>query len=123
VANCTHFLAEVAEADLPTLYRQSKAFVLPSYYEGFGFTLLEAMGCGTPAVVANRASLPEIAGDAAILVDPDDPESIADALYRTMTDNAQRAQMRQRGLERAAQFTWEHTAQATLDLYHRVLSM
>jgi glycosyltransferase involved in cell wall biosynthesis len=122
LASCTHFLAEVAEADLPALYRQAKAFVLPSYYEGFGFTLLEAMGCGTPAVVANRASLPEIAGDAAILVEPDDAESIADALYRTMTDNAQRAQMRQRGLERAAQFTWERTAQDTLDLYHRVLS-
>ena len=106
----------------PALYRQATAFVLPSHYEGFGFTLLEAMGCGTPAVVANRASLPEIAGDAAILVEPDDAESIAEALYQTLTDSGKRAYMRQRGLERAAQFTWKQTTQATLDLYHRVLS-
>jgi glycosyltransferase involved in cell wall biosynthesis len=121
LASCTHFLSEVSEADLPALYRQAQAFVLPSYYEGFGFTLLEAMGCGTPSVVANRASLPEIAAEAALLVEPDDAETIADALYRTLTDEALRSQMRQRGLERAAAFTWQRTVQSTLDLYRHVL--
>jgi glycosyltransferase involved in cell wall biosynthesis len=116
------FLAEVAETDLPALYRQAGAFALLSHYEGFGFTLLEAMGCGAPAVVANRASLPEIAGEAAILVEPDDADLAASALHRAMTDAAVRAQLRQRGLDRARQFTWERTAQATLDLYNRVLS-
>jgi glycosyltransferase involved in cell wall biosynthesis len=123
LGSCTHFLSEVSEADLPALYRQAKAFVLPSYYEGFGFTLLEAMGCGTPAVVANRASLPEIAAEAALLVEPDDADSMADALYRTLSDEALRSQMRLRGLERAAAFTWQNTVQATLDLYRHVLAM
>ena len=122
LGSCTHFLSEVAETDLPALYRQAKAFVLPSYYEGFGFTLLEAMGCGTPAVAANRASLPEIAGEAALLVEPDDAESIADALYRALTDEALSGTLRERGLARAAQFSWERTVQATLDLYRQVLS-
>jgi glycosyltransferase involved in cell wall biosynthesis len=122
LGSCTHFLSEVAEADLPALYRQSSAFVLPSYYEGFGFTLLEAMGSGTPAVAANRASLPEIASEAALLVEPDDAESIADALFRALTDDVLRGTLRERGLARAAQFSWERTAQATLDLYRQVLS-
>ena len=85
LSECTRFLPEVAESDLPALYRQAKVFVLPSHYEGFGFTVLEAMGCGTPAVVANRASLPEIAGEAALLVEPDDAEAMAEALYQSLT--------------------------------------
>jgi glycosyltransferase involved in cell wall biosynthesis len=122
LGECTRFLPEVAESDLPALYRQAKVFVLPSIYEGFGFTALEAMGCGTPAIVTNRASLPEIAGEAAFLVEPDDAEAMAEALYQSLCDNALRARMRQSGLKRAAQFTWERTAQATLDLYRHVLS-
>jgi glycosyltransferase involved in cell wall biosynthesis len=122
LGDCVHFLAEAAEADLPALYRQASVFALLSHYEGFGFTVLEAMGCGTPAVIANRASLPEIASEAALLVEPDDPEAAADALYRCLTEPTLRTDLRQRGLARAANFTWERTAEATLELYRRVLA-
>ena len=104
------------------LYQHAGLFVLPSHYEGFGFTVLEAMGCGTPAVIANRASLPEIAGDAALSVDPDDVEAIADALYRGLTDSTLRQSLVSKGLARAREFTWQKTACATLDLYRRVLA-
>ena len=114
-------LTELAETDLPALYRGAALFVLLSHYEGFGLTVLEAMGCGVPAVIANRPSLPEIAGDAALAVEPDDPEAAADALYRGLTDSALRATLAARGRQRAAQFTWENTARATLALYHAVL--
>jgi len=114
-------LIEQAEADLPALYRGAGLFVLLSHYEGFGFTVLEAMGCGVPAVIANRASLPEIAGRAALAVDPDDAEAAADAMYRGLSDTGLRAGLIQLGLERAATFTWENTAHATLALYHAVL--
>jgi glycosyltransferase involved in cell wall biosynthesis len=114
-------LVEQAEADLPAIYRGAGLFVLLSHYEGFGFTVLEAMGCGVPAVIANRASLPEIAGPAALAVEPDDFEAAADAMHRGLTDSALRATLIQRGLERAASFTWNSTARATLALYHTLL--
>ena len=114
-------LGDVEEQELPGLYRRAGLFILPSFYEGFGFTVLEAMGCGIPAVIANRASLPEIAGDAALAVDPDDVEAIADALYRGLTDSTLRQSLIGKGLARATQFTWQNTARATLDLYRRVL--
>ena len=116
------FLEEVSEAQLRALYHGAGVFVLPSHYEGFGFTVLEAMASGTPAVVANRASLPEIAGDAALLVDPDDPEAIADSLSRALTDSELRSTMIQRGLAQAQRFNWDKTARATLELYQRVLA-
>ena len=121
LAGCVHIRSELPEIDLPNLYRSAGVFILPSHYEGFGFTVLEAMGCGTPVIVANRASLPEIAGDAAIRVEPDDPEAMADALYRALTDVDLRRDLIQRGLRQASGFTWERTAQATLDLYRCVL--
>jgi glycosyltransferase involved in cell wall biosynthesis len=114
-------LVEQVEADLPAIYRGASLFVLLSHYEGFGFTVLEAMGCGVPAVIANRASLPEIAGPAALAVEPDDAEAAADAIYRGLSDSGLRAVLIQRGLERAASFTWDATARATLALYHSVL--
>ncbi len=114
-------LAEQAEADLPALYRGAALFVLLSHYEGFGFTVLEAMGCGVPAVIANRASLPEIAGEAALAVEPDDAEGAAEALYRGLTDTDLRRRLIANGLARATQFNWEQTARATLTLYHTVL--
>src|SRR5262249_13805668 len=116
-------LAEQSEADMPTLYRGAGLFVLLSHYEGFGFTVLEAMGCGVPSVISNLASLPEIAGDAAIAVERDDPEATADALYRGLADSVLRAGLIARGLNQAARFTWDHTAQATLALYHQVLGL
>src|SRR5258708_7054698 len=80
-------------------------FVLLSHYEGFGFTVLEAMGCGVPVVIANRASLPEIAGDAALAVEPDDAEAAANALYHALSDSALRQSLIERGLKQAARFS------------------
>ncbi|MFL5861832.1 MAG: glycosyltransferase family 4 protein [Solirubrobacteraceae bacterium] len=108
----------VAEADLPGLYAGALAFVLPSRYEGFGLTCLEAMACGTPVVAADRAALPETCGDAALMVDPDDPDAMAEAVLRAATDAVVRADLRRRGLRRASTFSWDRTAAST----HALLS-
>lgn len=104
-------LGYVGEEDLPGLYAGAEAFVLPSRYEGFGLTCLEAMACGTAVVASNRGGIPEACGDAALLVDPDDPEAIADALVRSLTDDQLRARVRDAGLRRAAEITWDRTAE------------
>lgn len=116
-----HFFENLPAADLPAVYNGAGVFALPSHYEGFGFPVLEAMGCGAPCVIADRASLPEIAGDAALAVDPDDADALADALARALTDSVLRDSLRQKGLERVKLFTWEKTARETLALYNRVL--
>ncbi len=115
------WLEDIPHDELPPLYSGAMVFCLPSFYEGFGLPPLEAMACGTPVVVANRASLPEVVGDAGLLVNPDDPASIADALYHVLTDTALAANLRQRGLEQAAQFSWHKTAYQTLAIYHYTL--
>lgn len=109
------FTGFVAGEDLPALYAGATAFVFPSLYEGFGIPLLEAMACGVPCCVANCSSLPEVAGDAALLFDPRDPVAIADALHRLLDDDVLRARLRTRGLRRCAEFTWERSAQGVLD--------
>jgi len=114
-------LEELSGADLPALYNGASAFILPSHYEGFGIPLLEAMACGIPSLVANRASLPELAGEAALLLDPDDPDQMADQLHRALTDEALQQALRSRGLERVKQFGWEETAQKTVGLYKKVM--
>jgi len=98
---------------LPSLYSGALAFAFPSVYEGFGLPPLEAMASGTPALVGNRASLPEVVGGAAVLVDPYDIEAIADGLHRLVEDDTLRALLRQKGLERARQFNWDKAAQQT----------
>ncbi len=98
-------------------YREAAVFALPSRYEGFGLPVLEAMACGTPVVCGNGSSLPEVAGDAALLVPPDDEGEIAAALVRVLTDAPFADALRDRGLRRAAQFSWERTARLTLDAY------
>jgi glycosyltransferase involved in cell wall biosynthesis len=103
----------VDDADLPGLYAGARAFVLPSRYEGFGLTCLEAMACGVPVVAANRAALPETCGDAAVLVDPDDPHAVATALQDAVGDVALRGRLREAGLRRSAELSWERTARAT----------
>ncbi len=115
------FIHDASDADLPGLYNGAGVLVLPSYYEGFGLPALEALSCGTPVVVANRASLPEVVGEAGLLVDPDDPEALAQALARVLTDGALRARLRELGLAQATRFTWERTARETLTVYRTVL--
>ncbi|HET9105520.1 MAG TPA: glycosyltransferase family 1 protein [Solirubrobacteraceae bacterium] len=106
-------LGYVPDADLPGLYAGALAFVLPSRYEGFGLTCLEAMACGVPVVAADRAALPETCGGAATLVDPDDAEAVAAAvLGAAQLYGTERAAWRVAGLARAAEFTWERTADA-----------
>jgi glycosyltransferase involved in cell wall biosynthesis len=106
--------------ELVAAYGQADVLVMPSWYEGFGLPVLEAMACGLPVVAANRASLPEVVGDAGLLVEPDDLDGIAGAVTRIVADPALRADLRQRGLKRASEFTWERTAERTLAVYHAV---
>jgi glycosyltransferase involved in cell wall biosynthesis len=103
-------LGYVDEEDLPGLYRGARAFVLPSRYEGLGLPCLEAMACGTPVVAADRAALPETCGNAALLVDPDDADAVADAVLRAVSDGPLRARLREAGVRRAAGSTWERAA-------------
>ncbi len=108
------FTGYVDTADLPALYSGALAFVFPSLYEGFGMPVLEAMACGAPVVAANTSSLPEVAGDAALLVDPTDVDAISGALARLAGDAALRRELRARGLAQAARFSWERCARETL---------
>jgi glycosyltransferase involved in cell wall biosynthesis len=109
----------VEDADLPVLYSGAEAFIYPSLYEGFGLPVLEAMSCGTPVICSRTTSLPEVAGDAALLVDPCDAESIADAISRLLTDAELRREFRAQGLERAKHFSWDQAATATADVLRR----
>jgi glycosyltransferase involved in cell wall biosynthesis len=109
-------LGEVDEPTLVALYRAARAFVYPSLYEGFGMPPLEAMACGTPAVTSNATAVPEAVGDAALSVAPDDTAGWVAALERILTDEPLRTDLRQRGLQRAAMFTWEKAAAQTWDV-------
>lgn len=108
--------------DLPALYRAAEAFVYPSLYEGFGLPPLEAMACGTPVIVSNASSLPEVVGDAGIQIPPEDEQSLADALAEVAHNDSLREDLRHRGLAQAARFTWERTAQITAGVYRQVLA-
>ncbi len=119
VQEAVRFLPGVAEADLPALYSGAEVFVFPSRYEGFGLPVLEAMACGAPALASNTSSLPEVVGDAGLLVDPT-PEALAAGLERLLGDDTLRAELRTAGLCRAAQFSWRKTAEATLAVYEQV---
>jgi glycosyltransferase involved in cell wall biosynthesis len=107
--------------DLVRAYRQCAAYALLSHYEGFGLPVLEAMACGAPVLCSDRASLPEVAGDAARLVDPDDLDACAAALTAVLTDDALAADLSRRGMERAASFTWDRTARETLTAFEHLL--
>ena len=114
------FLGRVSPNDLLGLYNAAKLLIHPALYEGFGLPPLEAMACGTPVIVANTSSLPEVVGDAALLVDPTDPDGMAVALWRVLSDDATRRQMSEKGLRRARRFSWKKAALETLDIYHRL---
>jgi glycosyltransferase involved in cell wall biosynthesis len=113
------FPAWVSAAELEGLWSLARAFVFPSLYEGFGLPVLEAMARGVPVACSNTSSLPEVAGDAALLFDPRDESAIEQALSRLLNDGELRGRLRQLGLARSAQFTWERAARLTLDSYTR----
>jgi glycosyltransferase involved in cell wall biosynthesis len=117
-----HFLDNVSNDNLARLYNAARCLVLPSYYEGFGLPPLEAMACGTPVIVSDRASLPEVVGDAGLLVDPDHPEALSAALTRVLDDGDLGKSLRQRGLVRAGEFSWARAARETMAVYERVLN-
>ncbi len=111
------FTGPVGEADRPALYRGAVAFLFPSRYEGFGLPPLEAMACGVPVVGSDAASLPEVVGDAGVLLDPDDAAGMAGAVIQLAEDPAFRAELSRRALAQAARFSWERTARQTLAAY------
>jgi glycosyltransferase involved in cell wall biosynthesis len=114
------FLGYLPEETLAVMYRLAGVFVFPSLYEGFGLPPLEAMASGTPVVTSNVSSLPEVAGDAAVLVDPYDPHAIADGIYRVLTDEQLRKDLRHRGVARAGQFSWEQSVRRVRQIYGEV---
>lgn len=116
------FISMVEEEELAPLYSQAEAFIFPTLYEGFGLPPLEAMACGCPVVVSHVASLPEVCGDAAYYVDPYSVESIADGIYKVLTDNNLRQALIRRGLEQVKLFSWEKSAREHLKLFEEVLN-
>lgn len=120
MADRVRFVGYVPSSDLPTLYTGASAFCFPSLYEGFGLPVLEAMACGAPVVAADRSAIPEVAGEAALLVDPTVPEAIGQALCRVLTDKQLRNDLIERGRRRTRQFTWERTAAETIALLRTV---
>ncbi len=118
-----HILENVPAPDLPALYNGAGVVALVSHYEGFGFPVLEAFGCGVPCVIANRASLPELAAGAALAVDPEDIDAIAEALRQALTDSTLRAALRAGGTARLQAFNWIQCARATLQVYAQAASV
>ncbi len=116
------FLGFISDAQLRLLYAGADIFVFPSFYEGFGFPILESMACGTPVVTSNTSSCVEIAASAAITVDPSDVKGIALAMTRILIDKDLAADLRERGIKRAEEFSFEKTAQETLKVYQQVVS-
>ena len=116
------FFGFVPARTLAILYRLASVFVFPSLYEGFGLPPLEAMASGTPVITSNVSSLPEVVGDAAILIDPLRPDAIADAIARVLTDSALRDDLRRRGLERARHFSWDRSIRRVREIYGEVLA-
>lgn len=115
------FTDYVAEEDKAIIYSEAKAFVFPSLYEGFGMPVVEAMAAGVPVITSNVSSLPEVAGDAAILVNPQDSVTISEALYRLLADQEYHNQLVIKGLEQAKKFNWNRSAQQLKEIYYQVL--
>ena len=114
------FTGYVHDENLPALYSGAQAFIYPSLYEGFGLPPLEAMACGTPVIVSNATSLPEVVGDAGLYVDPFNVESIADAIKKIASDQNLREKLSQKGLKRSKLFSWEKTAELTWQVLSEV---
>jgi glycosyltransferase involved in cell wall biosynthesis len=114
---CVFFPGYVEEADLPAFYQLAELFVFPSLYEGFGLGPIEAMACGTPVISSKRSSLPEVVGEAGLLIDPIDTADLTTALRRVLTDPELRADLRQRGLAQAQKFSWAKATDELLNVY------
>lgn len=120
--NHVHFVGAVPDDELPVFYSASQAYVLPSLHEGFGIPCLEAMACGTPVIATSGGALPEVVGDAGvILADPFDHVELSSALEKVIHDKALRQQLITRGFHRAAEFSWEESAERMLEVYKSVL--
>ena len=107
----TRFLGYIPDEDLPALYAGSTFFIMPSLFEGFGLSVLEAMACGAPVITSQAGALPEVAGDAALQIDPTSVEGMAEAMRMLLGDEGLRSQLRHKGMERACQFSWERSAE------------
>ena len=119
VGSNVRWIGLIPDEDLPAFYNAAACFVYPSLFEGFGLPALEAMACGTPVVTSDRAALPELVGDAALVVDPESVEALAEAFTRVLTDATLAADLRRRGLERSLRFSWRETARRTLEVYRQ----
>jgi glycosyltransferase involved in cell wall biosynthesis len=117
IRNPVRFVGQVSDADLPDLYRSADLFVYPALYEGFGLPPLEAMASGVPVIASNTSSLPEVVGDAGLLVDPLDVDQIAGAIQHVLDDPSLRDTLAEKGVARAREFTWERTARLTMAVY------
>jgi glycosyltransferase involved in cell wall biosynthesis len=115
-----HFPGFIADEDLPALYSLATLFAFPSHYEGFGIPVLEAMACGVPVVCANNSSLPEVAGNAALLLESTDTRGLAEAMHRLLVESSLREELVRQGLQQATKFTWEQAAQRLLNVYNEV---
>ncbi len=116
-----HWLGEVRRDLLPCLYQNALLFLFPSLYEGFGLPPLEAMASGTPVICSNRASLPEVVGDAALMIDPENVEELVAAIKRLIEDSSLRKTLAEKGLRQAERFSWQTMADRTLEVYGRCL--
>ena len=114
-------LGYVPDHDLPSLYAGAEALLFPSLYEGFGIPVLEAFACGTPVITSNLSALPEVAGDAAVMVDPRDEQQIADALAEVLGDEDLREELSERGRRRLTKFDWRETARRSLAAYEQAV--
>jgi len=112
----------VSDEDLPAVYSEADLFVCPSLYEGFGLVVLEAMACECPVIASNTSSLPEVISDAGLLFDPSDTDRLAELILLVVNDSTVHEDLQRRGLKRASEFSWEFTAQKTLEVYQRVVN-
>jgi len=117
------FAGLIPDEELPVFYSAAACFVYPSLFEGFGLPLLEAMACGTPVVASNRTALPELAGDAGLLVDPEGVDGLAAAMARVLADGALARELGARGLERSRRYSWAETARRTLEVYREAAQL
>ncbi len=110
----------IDQTELPAFYNAATAFIIPSFYEGFGLIGLEAMSCGTPVISSDRTSLPEILGDAAVYFDPDDPEEMAEKIHLVMSDKKLYNVLREKGFEQAKRYSWDKMGKETTEIYEKI---